>query len=93
METIKIKIDKQNYKIFCVEVKGKKLNIAQQSLENKIQNILENDTFDYFNDKIAEINGQKSTLDEVSSLYDYVYGNNENNPKEEDIIHSIEDLL
>lgn len=90
MEIINVTIKGESFRIFVVTYLGRKVKVAEPKLEDAIQDCINNDEYCC---NFASIEGKVCSVEDVSDLYYYVYGDeDEGNPTEQNIIDSISDV-
>lgn len=90
MEIINVTIKGELFRVYAVTYLGRKVNVAEPKLEDAIQGCINNNEYCY---DVASIEGKACSVEDVSDLYYYVYGDEDNdNPTEQDIIDSISDV-
>jgi len=90
MKTINVQIKNKSFKVYVITYEGEEVNVAEPKLEQAVLECIE---VNEFCDNCASINGKPCMVSEVSDLYYYIFGDeNNNNPTEQDIINSIADV-
>lgn len=90
MKTINVSVKDKPFKIYVVNYDGEEVNVAEPKLESAIDECIQDN--EYY-DNCAKIEGEECSVSDVSDLYYYVFGDEDNdNPSEQDIIDSISDV-